>query len=70
MLFDGLFGAGRQIFYAAGSSDYADLFDESNISLNMKKPYAERQVPVAQLMPEDAQAVWLEYRKMPEKTRY
>jgi tRNA(Arg) A34 adenosine deaminase TadA len=59
-----------RIFYAAGWSDYADLFDDSNISIDMKKPYAERQVPVAQLMPEDAQAVWLEYRKMPEKTRY
>ncbi len=59
-----------RIFYAAAWSDYADLFDDSNISTDMKKPYAERQVPVSQLMPEDAQAVWLEYRKMPEKTRY
>ena len=59
-----------RIFYAAGWADYADLFDDSNISTDMKKPYAERQVPVSQLMPEEAQAVWLEYRKMPEKTRY
>lgn len=59
-----------RILYSAAWSDYADLFDDSNISNDMKKPYAERQVPVAQLMPEDAQAVWLEYRKMPEKTRY
>ena len=59
-----------RIYYAAGWADYADLFDDSNISTDMKKPYAERQVPVSQLMPEEAQAVWLEYRKMPEKTRY
>ena len=59
-----------RILYSAAWSDYADLFDDSNISNDMKKPYAERQVSVAQLMPEDAQAVWLEYRKMPEKTRY
>ena len=60
----------ERIYYAAAWSDYADLFDDSNISTDMKKPYAERQVPVSQLMPADAQAVWLEYRKMPEKTRY
>ncbi len=60
----------EKIYYAAAWSDYADLFDDSNISTDMRKPYAERQVPVSQLMPEEAQAVWLEYRKMPEKTRY
>ena len=60
----------ERIYYAAAWSDYADLFDDSNISTDMKKPYGERQVPVSQLMSEDAQAVWLEYRKMPEKTRY
>jgi tRNA(Arg) A34 adenosine deaminase TadA len=59
-----------RIYYAAGWADYADLFDDSNIGNDLKKSYPERQVPVSQLMPEDAQAVWLEYRRMPEKTRY
>lgn len=59
-----------RIYYAASWSDYADLFDDSNISQDMKRPYAQRTVRVDQLMRSDAQQVWLEYRKMPAKTRY
>jgi len=59
-----------KIYYAAAWSDYADLFDDSNISQDMKRPYARRAVPVEPLMRGDAQKVWLEYRKMPQKTRY
>ena len=59
-----------KIYYAAAWTDYADLFDDSNISQDMKKPYAKRTVPIGQLMQGDAQQVWLEYRKMPDKTRY
>ena len=59
-----------KIYYAASWSDYADLFDDSNISQDMKQPYAKRTVRVAQLMRGDAQKVWLEYRNLPSKTRY
>jgi tRNA(Arg) A34 adenosine deaminase TadA len=59
-----------KIYYAAAWTDYADLFDDSNISADMKRPYAQRTVPVAQLMRGDAQKVWLEYRKMSDRTRY
>ena len=59
-----------RIYYAASWSDYADLFDDSNISQDMKRPYAQRTVRIEQLMRSDAQQVWLEYRKMPQKTRY
>jgi tRNA(Arg) A34 adenosine deaminase TadA len=59
-----------RIYYAASWSDYADLFDDSNISQDMKRPYPQRTVRVEQLMRGDAQQVWLEYRKMPTKTRY
>jgi guanine deaminase len=59
-----------KIFYAAAWTDYADLFDDSNISEDMKKPYADRAVKVSELMRGDAQKVWLEYRKMPDRTRY
>jgi guanine deaminase len=59
-----------RIFYAAAWTDYADLFDDSNISMDMKKPYAERAVKVEQMMQAEAQKVWLEYRALPEKTRY
>ena len=46
------------------------MFDDSNISQDMTQPYAKRTVRVAQLMRGDAQKVWLDYRKLPEKTRY
>ena len=59
-----------KIFYAAAWTDYADLFDDSNISEDMKKPYTDRAVRVSELMRGDAQKVWLEYRKMPDRTRY
>lgn len=59
-----------RIYYAASWTDYADLFDDSNINTDLKRSYPKRQVPVAQLMRPDAQKVWLEYRQMPEKTRY
>lgn len=59
-----------KIYYAASWTDYADLFDDSNISIDMKRPYAQRTVKVSQLMRSDAQKVWLEYRDLPQKTRY
>lgn len=59
-----------KIYYAASWTDYADLFDDSNISQDMKQPYPKRTVRVAQLMRGDAQKVWLEYRNLPSKTRY
>ncbi len=58
------------IYYAAAWTDYADLFDDSNISEDMKRPYPKRTVRVAELMRPDAQKVWLEYRAMPDRTRY
>ncbi|HEY0850644.1 MAG TPA: nucleoside deaminase [Bradyrhizobium sp.] len=59
-----------RIYYAAAWTDYADLFDDSNISMDMKKSYAERAVPVAPLLREEAQKVWLEFRKMPDGAKY
>lgn len=59
-----------KIYYAASWTDYADLFDDSNISQDMKQSYPKRTVRVAQLMRGDAQKVWLEYRNLPSKTRY
>ena len=59
-----------KIYYAASWSDYADLFDDSNINQDMKQSYAKRTVRVAQLMRSDAQKVWVEYQNLPSKTRY
>lgn len=60
----------EKIYYAAAWSDYADLFDDYNISVDLEKSYAKRAVKVEQMMQQDAQKVWLEYRELPQKTRY
>lgn len=59
-----------KIYFAAAWTDYADLFDDQNISEDTKRPYAQRTVPVTQMMQADAQKVWDEYRRLPTKTRY
>jgi guanine deaminase len=59
-----------KIYYAAAWTDYADLFDDSNISQDMKRPYAKRTVQVAPLLRNEAQQVWLEFRKMPDRAKY
>lgn len=59
-----------KIYYAAAWTDFADLFDDSKISLDMKKPYAKRAIPVEPLLRGEAQKVWLEFRKMPDRPKY
>jgi len=59
-----------RIFYAASWTDYADLFDDSNIGADMKQPYAKRKVRIAQMMRSDAQKVWQEFRALPDHARY
>lgn len=59
-----------KIYYAAAWTDYADLFDDSNISKDMQKPYARRVLHPEQMMQGEAQKVWLEFRKMPDRARY
>ncbi|WP_322517049.1 nucleoside deaminase [Rhodopseudomonas palustris] len=59
-----------RIFFAASWTDYADLFDDSNIGADMKKPYAKRKVRIAQMMRSDAQKVWQEFRTLPDRARY
>ncbi|MBI5129819.1 MAG: nucleoside deaminase [Rhodopseudomonas palustris] len=59
-----------RIFFAASWTDYADLFDDSNIGADMKHPYAKRKVRIAQMMRSDAQKVWQEFRALPDHARY
>ncbi|ABD07516.1 Twin-arginine translocation pathway signal [Rhodopseudomonas palustris HaA2] len=59
-----------RIFFAASWTDYADLFDDSNIGADMKNPYAKRKVRIAQMMRSDAQKVWQEFRTLPDRARY
>lgn len=59
-----------KIYYAAAWTDYADLFDDSNISIDMRKPYPQRMLHPEQMMQAEAQKVWLEFRKMPDRAKY
>lgn len=59
-----------KIYYAAAWTDYADLFDDSNIGQDMKRPYAKRTVPLMPLLRNEAQQVWQEFRKMPDRAKY
>ncbi|OYU90397.1 MAG: tRNA-specific adenosine deaminase [Bradyrhizobiaceae bacterium PARB1] len=59
-----------RIVYAASWTDYADLFDDQNIGTDMKLPYAKRKVKTVQLMRGDAQKVWQEFRKLPDRAKY
>jgi guanine deaminase len=59
-----------RIVYAASWTDYADLFDDQNIGTDMKLPYAKRKVKTVQFMRGDAQKVWQEFRKLPDRAKY
>lgn len=59
-----------KIYYAASWSDYDDIFDDTNINIDLSKPYSERQLAPEQLLREEAKAVWQEFREMPDGARY
>jgi guanine deaminase len=59
-----------KIFYGASWGDYSDLFDDSNIQKDLNKPYRERQVVLQQILRPEAQQVWAEFRKLPDRARY
>ena len=59
-----------KIYYSASWSDYNDLFDDSAISADVKKPNSQRSIPMTQIMRQEAQIVWADYRKLPNRTRY
>lgn len=59
-----------KIFYGADWRDYQDLFDDLAIDQDMRKPMAKRSIAVVELMRPEADAVWQEYRALPDKQRY
>jgi len=59
-----------KIFYAASWSDYSDLFDDTNIGHDMAKLYLQRNVALQQIMQDDAQKVWQDFREIPNRVRY
>ena len=59
-----------KVYYAAAWSDYADLFDDTNIGQDLAKTYPQRTVALQQIMQGDAQKVWQDFRKIPNRVRY
>jgi guanine deaminase len=60
----------EKIICAASWTDYADLFDDSAIGQDLVNPYPARKVTLQQILPKEAQRVWLEFRKLPDHARY
>ena len=59
-----------RVFYAAAWADYADLFDDATLDLDIRKPNPERALNPRQLLRDEALAVWAEFRLLPDGARY
>ncbi len=59
-----------KIYYAASWNDYDDLFDDSKINQDILKGYPKRLLAPQQMLQEEAQKVWKEFRAMPDGARY
>ena len=58
-----------RVFYAAAWADYADLFDDATLDLDIRKPNPERALNPRQLLRDEALAVWAEFRLLPDGAR-
>ena len=59
-----------KIFYAASWTDYEDIFDDSKINQDVSQPYSQRLLAPVQILREEAQSVWDEFRKLANGSRY
>lgn len=59
-----------KIFYAASWTDYEDLFDDSKINLDISQPYPKRLLAPVQILRDEAQTVWDEFRTLANGARY
>jgi tRNA(Arg) A34 adenosine deaminase TadA len=59
-----------KIYYAASWDDYNDIFDDSKINQDLLKPYPERLLAPQQILREEAQAVWKEFKALSNGARY
>lgn len=59
-----------KVFYAAAWVDYDDLFDDLAESKDMAKPYPKRKLTPQQILRDEGQQVWQEFRKVPDGARY
>ena len=60
----------RQVFYAASWSDYDDLFSDRAINDDIRRPMPQKEIRMRQILQSEAQAVWTEFRQLPDGARY
>ena len=60
----------RQVFYAASWSDYDDLFSDRAINDDIRRPMPQKEIRMIQILQSEAQAVWTEFRQLPDGVRY
>ena len=60
----------RRVFYAASWSDYDDLFSDRAINDDIRRAMPEKQIRMEQILQDEAQAVWNEFRQLPDGARY
>ena len=58
------------IFYAASWSDYEDLFPDRVINDDIRRSTPEKEIRMQQILQSEAQAVWAEFRRLPDGARY
>jgi guanine deaminase len=59
-----------KVYYAAECDDYADIFDDSVIYKDLELPFHERALKPEELCRAEANAVWAEFRALPDGARY
>lgn len=59
-----------KVYYAAECDDYADLFDDSAMYQDLELPFHERKLKPEEICRAEANAVWDEFRKLPDGARY
>ncbi len=59
-----------KVFYAATCDDYADIFDDSVMYKDILQPFEKWKLQPEEICRAEANAVWDEYRKLPDGARY
>jgi tRNA(Arg) A34 adenosine deaminase TadA len=60
-----------KIYYGNSAADAAKVgFDDAKFYEELKRPHAERELPIAQLLPEEAWTSFEEWEKSPFKVEY
>ena len=51
-------------------SDYEDLFPDRAINDDIRRSIPEKEIRMQQILQSEAQAVWAEFRRLPDGARY